>query len=280
MSGITYAYLYAVILVLAIFSILTNAVVVIAIIKFKLLHKTSIMLLGVLSGIGLVIGGVTIPANARITLQNEGILDDVFWFMFSSVFLSLGTIMIISIDHLLHIHFLDRYRPSKKEMCIVLLMCWIAPIVFMFVGVVGRTGALLSVVLFSIYIIVIVSAYIIITFILRDHSSLVNSEIRGIYKDSERKVANTLLLIIVSFILFNIPSIMYLATVFQGIQSPKFCIVTLISILLSSIIIPVIYYTRIPVIRDHILKLFRLKRFISEKSQQKGYLCIAKETYV
>lgn len=255
-------------ILLAIVSTVENLVVIIIICKNKVLRTPSLLLLGILAGIDFLTGCVVTPIKASIT-QFSDLSDNwetvwAFGVLFMAVvILSMSTVMLISFDRFCHVYFLDNYNPTKKKMCIALFSCWTAPIVFIILllaGVrIGYAGAVFALVYFFLCIFAMIIAYVATVIALKKHASNSYYATRQDMLNTQRKAVKTVMIIVTTFIVMNIPPILSVALLFMGISSGELCAITFFVMLTNSAVNPLIYCLRIPIMKEKVLTLLMMR---------------------
>lgn len=102
--------------------------------------------------------------------------------------------------------------------------------------------------------------------VLRRHASNSNnSSSNQTYIVSQKRAVNTTLIIIVMCIIMNGPaSVFIILEEYIGLSTDDLCAISFFTLLASPVVNPLIYCFRIPVMRKHLFKLFRMKRALHE----------------
>lgn len=102
---------------LAIVSTTGNLMILIVIFKNKVFQTPSLLLLGVLAILDLFAGCVVTPIKAIITIEitSMQLIYTFHWLFAGVIFLTLSTMLLISLDRFLHVILLERYNYTKLK---------------------------------------------------------------------------------------------------------------------------------------------------------------------
>lgn len=263
-TELSYGYA-ALLFLIAVLSTTGNGIVLAAIIRFKALRTPSLMLIGALAFVDFLTGSVVTPLFAILSINPE-----LPWhkanriLMVVVVLLSLITIVYISIDRFLHVYYLQSYQITRRKLLSGLLLLWITPFIFHSIvrAIVNRThgraagkiaGRKSAIAVILLCIIAMIFSYSGIIFMLKKHAKQVSDSIRQKYIENQTRAAKTAFLIVAVVIAMNSFAIAYSA---MKDTSTFHCAITLVSLLGNSVVNPLVYCVRIPLMKKHIAMMF------------------------
>ena len=216
---------HAVVLTLiAIVATIENLLVLLLMWKHAVLRAPSLFMYSILAFADLLTAAIVTPlAIAAVINELHGRFKwPMICLLLTTVSLSLATVVMISIDRLCQVYFLQRYSLTNKRLCIAVMVAWFLPVffavAFMLYGI-GWTIVWLVIVFFLASILVMIASYLATIIFLRKHSSIVdngNDARRDISIQNHKRAVNTTLIIIVTFILMNLPTLVAIMSNFAG----------------------------------------------------------------
>lgn len=276
-------YIYSILLlILFVVSSFENLVVIIVIIMYRTLHTPSILLFGFLAKVSLLNTCVVTATKARMTMDHAGTWDDIFWWMFAVLFTCLATILVLCLERFISMYCMRMSRyVQKSTITIIFLILCIAPAVVMINHSSNSESAIVSLALFSIYIVAIA---VVITHMinrLRKQQATVQNITQQVIITCQWRAIETIAYTAVAFLLMNTPSFVYIGFGFVKWRSLALCVTTYTSAVLHSVVNPWIFVMRVSTVRKHVLKMFRAKGMIRNmlrEETQNGTLRIANES--
>lgn len=288
MESSTSIYAYAVVLMLlAAIATIENVVVIIVICKNEVLRTPTIFLLGILAIVDLITASIVTPIKIWLTVVEVSfrsilsLLYTFLWLFMGVVFFSLSTVLMISLDRFLQVYFLERYTLTMKKLAIGLAMCWITPLVITVCLAIRHYKvwiAWVALVFFLFCIIAMIVAYVGMIVTLQKHTSnITEATILMTRKciEDQRKAVRTTLIIIITCIVMNLPPVLSIGFGFMGISfSRTLCAITYFALLGNAAVNPIIYCSRVTVIKKHVLQFLHIKRFTDNDEESEDYLTV------
>lgn len=244
-----------------------NAIVFIVLLRYKVLHTPSNVILASLATANYLTGFLVAPLYY---LEWLGILDNtlnpvtVLRESLIRIFFGVSTITMafISYDRYLHIRRLQNYKMSKKFLYAGLAVCWFAPVAisslylpvihfkkFIYVEAVST--------IFSLFILLaIIVPYAGILLVLRQHTTLSDSATRQMFTENQRRAGRTVAIIVTVYLLMNGPAIINEVL----FVSPELNLTCAFLVMGNSAVNPIIYFYQTPTLKKHALKLLGLNR--------------------
>lgn len=263
---------YAFVLILiAIFATVENLVLICVIYKYKALHKPSIVLYGILACIDLFTGCVVTPIKVELTLNYSSTLLQPFLLMFRIIiFFSFATVVLISLDRFLHIYRLGKYKLTMKKLMISLAIGWLPTVIistFWIFELHVVTITRVAIGYFFFCIAVMLLCYI--GMVVEIKKNTPDNVLGKTFIEAERKAVKTTFIIIMTCFVLNIPPALDITLRFAGLWYRLLCAFTYFALLLNSVVNPMIYYWRVPLLKKHILLFLRFKQApLTSPSQQ------------
>lgn len=258
-SSIGIAVYVTLLILLAIAATVENLLIIIVILRNKIFRTPSLLLLGILSFIDLIIGCIVTPIKASLTLNFHSTLATAFLWMFLAVILlSLSTVTLVAYDRFFHVYFLERYNFTILKLCLALFVFWLGPlllIVLIASGLRAGLGAgVFALCYFFFCVLAMLVAYVAMIITLKIQANTNLEENREMLEQQKQAIKTTLI-IMITFFLMNFLPLLYIALSFMGIFSNELCAVTFFIMLANSAINPLIYCLRVPLMKEHIIKL-------------------------
>ena len=265
---------------LAIVSSITNAIVLVTLHKFKVLHTVTNQMLAHLATTDFLLA-VLVPPLFLLQLFFESMetnckVESLRRFLTSFLIgMSGGIIAIISYDRYLHLKRLNSYKMTKKQLRYLTILCLVLSFTISSLRFAKESQRIysaavllfLSLVFFSIFL-----CYILIGSALYQHNKIKN--LRGLNngnKSYHRRACKTAILIVTSFSVTVIPlawfQIQILLEYKPGNLALGYTLGILIA-LLNTVINPVIYYYRTPKLRHCLKQTVQLKFRYKEPEQK------------
>ena len=249
-----------------------NSLVLIAMCRFRKLRNRTTVLIGALATIDLLTSAIVIPLYVVQTLD-----PSVPWYkaniilMTIVVTLSLLTAVYISVDRFLQVYHLQNYNMTTKRSAANIFIVWIVTfVVFSLIrGLVTRihgreagkvAGRIIAAILLTFCISVIVAAYLGILVLLRRHAKKMENTLQSDYLSSQSRASKTSLIIVICVLVMNFPTLIYTSISSTGLRTPTwFCAITLVTLLGSSTLNPLVYCLLISTIKERIFFLIGCK---------------------
>ena len=288
-------YAYAIFLtLLALVATIENIIVLLVMYKNPVLRTPSILILGILALLDLVTASVVTPIKVWLTIveshwgseayvQQKKVILAFNWMFIGVVFFSLSTVLLISIDRFLHVFLLEKYYFTIKKLLIGLVLSYFIPLLITVCFAIQLYTVwlgLLSLVYFLFCILGMVAAYIGMVVMLRRHRSTITDatalDFRKCIED-ERRSVNTTLIIMCTCLAMNLPPIVSIAVGFAGYFNTTLCAITFFAMLGNSAVNPIIYSSRVPAIRRHVLELLGIKSLRKYEDESDDYLTVVAE---
>jgi len=288
-------YGYAILLTaLALIATIENIVVLWVMYRQPVLRQPSILILGVLALVDLITAAIVTPIKVWLTLSEAHWGSDAFismkevmltflWMFFGVVFFSLSTVLMISIDRFLHVFLLDKYSLTIKKLLLGLVISWTIPLLITIcvaVRYIVSWMGWLTLVYFLLCIFLMIGAYVGMVVVLKKHRSTITDSTALCFRKSiedERRAVKTTLIIMCTCLAMNLPPIVSIAAGFAGYASRTLCAITFFAMLGNAAVNPLIYCSRVPVIRRHVLKLFGVQSARYTADESEDYLTVVAE---
>lgn len=287
--------MYAIFLtLLALAATIENIIVLMVMYKNPVLRHPSILILGVLALLDLITSSVVTPVKVWLTLmeahwgseafeQQRKVIFAFMWMFLGVVFFSLSTVLLISIDRFLHVFLLEKYVLTMKKLVFGLVVSYFIPLLItvcvaipLFVVWLGY----LILIYFLFCILGMVAAYIGMVVMLKKHRSTITDSTALDFRkciEDERRSVNTTLIIMCTCLAMNLPPIVSIASGFAGYFSRTLCAITFFAMLGNSAVNPIIYCSRVPAIRRHVLELLGIKSLRKYEDESDDYLTVVAE---
>ena len=264
-----YTHILAVVFViLSIIGTIENGLVLIAMCKYKVLRSPTMFFIGALATIDLLTSAIVMPFYVHLTLNPSWSWHKAnIVIMGVVVSLSLLTAVYISMDRFAHVYYLQKYNMTLKKSIFCLVLLWIVPfvlvwlirvLVYKLVNIRAAWSATrgTAVVLIILCIVTIAGSYAGIMILLRNHAKKMKDTMQSSYLNNQSRATKTALIVVFCVILMNTPTLAYTILVLSGKEAPNwFCSITLVTLLSSSALNPMVYLLRLPLVQEHVLKL-------------------------
>ena len=259
-----------ILVLLAMTATIENLMAIIVILRYKVL-RSSFILLCILSLINLITGCIVTPIKIWITLKLDYTAMWAFASMFhGTLFFSLGTVLMISIDRFCYVYFLERYKMTTLKLFLGLCACWTMPL-GIWITVTNHMSfgiwwLMVSYFFFCIFTIIITCTGTII--ILYKHTTNSDSEETEPRIENQRNAITTNLMIILACVVTNTPPILNIILGLNGIYSRWLCSITFFAILANSAVYPLVFCYRVPLVKKHIKQLLCKKRMTTNDGME------------
>ena len=183
------------------------------------------------------------------------------------VTLSLLTAVYISIERFLHVYYLQKYNITRKKSVVGLFVLWISPFIVMF-SVRGlfytyggreagkKSTRIAAAVVITLCIVLIIASYLGILVLLRKHLQKTRDTLQSNYLENQSRASKTSLIIVVCVVVMNTPALFYSIILSTNSKTSNwFCAITLMTLLGSSALNPLVYCLIISTIKKHIFML-------------------------
>merc|ERR1711962_1904628 len=138
----------------------------------------------------------------------------------------------------------------------------------------------LSLAYFLFCIIGMITAYIGMVLMLRRHRSTITDTTALCFRkciEDERRSVYTTLIIMCACLGMNLPPIVSIGAGFAGVFSRGLCAITYFAMLGNAAVNPIIYCSRVAVIRRHVLELLGIKALQKYEDESEDYLTVVAE---
>ena len=191
---------------------------------------------------------------------------------FATLFLGASALSVgmLSIDRSLHLRRLQNYTMVNKSLYVGLFLSWFLPLAVPLIALVDTK--VYSAVLFILgvcSVVVVIVSYVVLVIALKKYRSDANERLKQIYLKREKGAGITVLIIISCYVLMLLPllleQLLYSVKYFENRDKSEQAKVAIVSHLLcmcNSVVNPVIYVSRIPDIRKHLIRLVSAERNI------------------
>ena len=270
-----------------------NIVVLITICKYKVLHKPHALLIAALSTVDLIVGSIITPSTIVVatTVQDFPFFNEYVAVFRTFVFISMSTVLLISVDRFFTVVFVERYVLTRRRLFLGLTCCWAIPLT---IGVcwlsewqvqeVTRFAIAYFFFCFSAVVVLYVCVFMYVKMYAgiwgisghennhrhENDNSNINSNSNNSNNNNclYQETITTTLIILTTCILTNIPPVCDIILRAKGVWSSGLCGVTHLTLLSNPVLNPLIYTSRIPVIRHHVYKMVTCGGAHNENDEQ------------
>lgn len=250
-----------------------NAIVLIVLLKYKVLHTPSNVILASLATANFLTGFIVAPLYflewlgiishylTPVTVARESLIR--IFFGVSTI-----TMAFISYDRYLHIRRLQNYKMGKKFLYTGLAVCWFAPVAIssLYLPVIHFKKFIYVEVVSTIFSLFILAAIIIpyagILLVLRQHTTLSDNATRQMFTENQRRAGRTVAIIVTVYLLMNGPAIINEVL----FVSPELNLTCAFLVMANSAVNPIIYFYQTPTLKKHALMLLGLSRLRDDGS--------------
>lgn len=261
------------IVIVAILATLENAIILIVFYKHSALRTTSNKILISMCVADLFTGLITGPLYGMLLLGDSLIgncISNELRRYFATLFLGASALSVgmLSIDRSLHLRRLQNYSVTKHILYPGLFLSWFVPTVVPLIGLID--AGVYSGVLFAIgsmAVLVVIISYAVLVVTLKKYRTNACEQMKMIYLKRERGAGVTVVIIITCYVAMLLPllieKLLYATRYYEGkSQSDKAKLTILAHFLCmcNSVVNPIIYVSRIPDLRKHVLHLLKFWR--------------------